>query len=1326
VTGIDITTSNVAGIQYASSSDTLYVYYDYVVPSSVPSSAFFLNEIGYFPLVSSGGSPQQATSKALQPFFANSTLSVSGQFISGPMTFTPSYLYAVFSSTATPSQGSYLLQFTNPLVLSGSSYTPKSAVAFPSQLGMLAVALDETATSATSGVLFISTSNGQLLKYRYTDPGTGTITVATPNYNSDTQVSSANPSLNYQTYSKTTQAIYLSSSSPTGGIWRVPFYDCAIAASCASCAALDDPYCGWCPLSGACTTNTSCSTGKMLTNRPPQAIYSPPFPSTQNSDILLRAPTIFQSAITRSSSAPKKTSSHSSMQRAIVSALLLALLACIARPAGAVIPGVLQFSEGNATVQGPIYQTGLTSSGTILWATAPGGLVYQINATNMQYISSTTLPSPTPSCSGTVFLGLPTCLFTDDTRGRVYVCYAPTSGTCMSLYILNATMGVVSSVSYAPTTSSAIYNLPLSQHYYDPASRMFASLSYVPGNIEFGIQLYNVSSDSVRSGAILVDAQANNPPNGISGILYTASGDTLYIFYYYIPSSPHFYDEIGYITGVSAGGSLPAGNEPLAPFFASSLLTTSGQFVSGPLTFTSSFTYSVFYSTSIPSQGSYLFQFGNPIATGDSVYSAKSAISFPTQPSFLAVALDETAVNSTSGVLFISTSNGQLLKYRYTDPGSGLSIAVTTPNYNTDTQVSSANPTFSFQSYSKTTQSIYLSSPSLTGGIWRVPFYDCGAATSCSSCAALNDPYCGWCPAPRVRRLTNRPPQTASIPSPRHTNPGILFVRSTRFFKAPPFILLPKKTRTTNHTHSLMRRVIIPVLLLALLACLACPGAAVMGGVLQFTQGGSPVQAPVYQVALGSSGSVLWAVAPGGLLYQINATSMQYINSTTFPQYVGSGGPTGLGNPTCLFVDDTYSRVYVCYAPNPGTYMSLYIVDAASLNTLGGTPYSYLPPQKSGSVYNLAVSQHYYDHGSRILACLSYLPNNAHNEAGVNIFNVSGDAMSQTISFTATSFDVTGVEAIQYESSSDSLVVYTYQFQYGGFQNFVQSKSAVSSGGSSQDIIQIPLDPFYGQSTSGQYISGPMTFLSTYDYAIYTSTTIPSQGAYLLQFSNPIGSANPYVPKSAVAFPTQDSLLGVALDETATGSTSGVLFLSTSNGQLLKYRYSDPGGGSSISVTTPNYNGDTVVASTYPTFTYQTYSKTTQAIYLSSASPTGGIWRVPFCDCGVATSCSSCAALNDPYCGWCPLSGVCTTNASCATGKTIHKQTPSGSFQSSLPSPRHTKLGHTFARSTHFSKRRHLLFLPQRKKLDSATRCSAPPSQHCFLCCWHALSPLAP
>jgi hypothetical protein len=449
------------------------------------------------------------------------------------------------------------------------------------------------------------------------------------------------------------------------------------------------------------------------------------------------------------------------------------------------------------------------------------------------------------------------------------------------------------------------------------------------------------------------------------------------------------------------------------------------------------------------------------------------------------------------------------------------------------------------------------------------------------------------------------------------------------------------------------RFVALGLVLLAVAACLVRPAGAVMGGVLQFTQNGSPVQTSFYQVALGSSGTVLWAVAPGGVLYQINATTMQYMNSTTFtaPSCSGSVVP---GTPTCLFVDDTHSRVYACFAPAVGSCMSLFIVNSLTTGVLARVSFS--PAQNFGTVYNLPLSQHAYDSNSRMFASVAYLPNNANQEIGFNLYNVSSDSFASISAYApeGATYILTGIGGIQYTSATDALTLWAYDLTAVAFNNVLLSATGASSPSSFQSYN---LNPFYANASvaiSGKFVNGPLTLLPSYDYAVFASTTFPSQGSYLLQFTNPILPSGAYTPKSAVAFPTQPLLLAVALDETAISSSAGVLFLSTNNGQLLKYRYSDPGGGTSMSVTTPNYNGDTQVSSANPSFSYQTYSKTTQAIYLSSSAPSGGIWRVPFYDCGAAASCSSCAALNDPYCGWCPLSGACTTNASCATGELVH------------------------------------------------------------------------
>jgi hypothetical protein len=451
--------------------------------------------------------------------------------------------------------------------------------------------------------------------------------------------------------------------------------------------------------------------------------------------------------------------------------VLSALFACLVLQAGAVMPGVLQFSQGNATIVAPLYQVALSSSDTILWAVAPGGLVYQINATTMQYITSTTLSAP--SCGAvSYYLATPTCLFTDDTHGRVYACFAPTTGACMNIFILNAaTLATVASVGYTPLPTTTAYTLSLTQHYYDSSSRMLASASYSNGGVHLGIQLYNVSSDSLASGA-----SVNGQPlsvNNVGGITYSNAGgiDTLYVFSDYSSASGGaFYNPIYTFASVSAGGTQAPSTTYIQPFFTSSNVPGSGQFVSGPMTATTSYLYAAFDSTVIPSQGSYLLQFTKPLSTSGGSYSPKSAIAFPAQTSLLTVALDETAISATSGVLFVSTSSGQLLKYRYSDPGGSTTISVASPNYNSDTQVSSVNPGFSYQAYSKTTQAIFLSSPASSGGIWRVPFYDCAPATSCSSCTALNDPYCGWCPLSGTC-TTNGSCSTGKISPTNRANP---------------------------------------------------------------------------------------------------------------------------------------------------------------------------------------------------------------------------------------------------------------------------------------------------------------------------------------------------------------------------------------------------------------------------------------------------------------------------------------------------------------------------------------------------------------------------
>jgi hypothetical protein len=471
-----------------------------------------------------------------------------------------------------------------------------------------------------------------------------------------------------------------------------------------------------------------------------------------------------------------------------------------------------------------------------------------------------------------------------------------------------------------------------------------------------------------------------------------------------------------------------------------------------------------------------------------------------------------------------------------------------------------------------------------------------------------------------------------------------------------------------------MRRIAVLGVLLVLFIS---PSVALMGGVLQFTQNGSPVQAPIHQVALGSSGTILWAVAPGGVVYQINATTMQLINSTTLTAAVCNGGgefAEFLVSPTCLFVDDTHNRVYACYAPQAGgNCMSLFVLNEATMAVLSQAayiPYSatcdnyYTESGDPANAYQLPNTVHTYDSASRMLASVSWSPNFA--QIGIQLYNVSSDSVTTDaipVSAQNDEFSFNTLAGIQYEASTDAIYLYwDYSYALGihrGHINYVSTLPGVSTRfapPSEQPFNQNYVEPFQLSSIlpAGFYTPGAPVYTSSYVYVVYTSLSAPSLGSYVLQFQNPPVASNvqgSLTPKSAVPFPSVPNFLSLAIDETAVSATEGVLFISTTSGQIYKYLHTDPGGSASMTVLTPNYNSDTLVSSSYPTLSYQSYSKTARAIYLSSAVQPGGLWMVPFYSCSAATTCAACAGLDDPYCGWCPLSGTCTTNSSCATGK---------------------------------------------------------------------------
>jgi len=421
----------------------------------------------------------------------------------------------------------------------------------------------------------------------------------------------------------------------------------------------------------------------------------------------------------------------------------------------------------------------------------------------------------------------------------------------------------------------------------------------------------------------------------------------------------------------------------------------------------------------------------------------------------------------------------------------------------------------------------------------------------------------------------------------------------------------------------------------------------ILDDVLRFTQNGSPVRVPIQQMALGSNGTILWAAAQNGVLYQINATTMVYINSALLSSTVTVA--------TGLFADDTLGRVYACYVTS--TTAINFIVNSTSGAVI--TSCSITPYTQASTIYNLPATKSFYDSISRRLGTVFWV---AGGEIGYHDIIVTSDTCSPNRDVSLqVPYDI--LFGVQYFNSSDTLALWS--LTQGGFWkqevSSIGSWSALASDAapafSPSLIYNAPPYtgtglPFAGSIGSGnyEYLSGPMTFTSAYSYAVYVSNLVPSDGNALVQYANPISASGAsYVPQSLTIFPTELSMFAISLDETAINSTSGVIFMSTTDGQVKKYRYSQI-GSNPMSVTTPNYNSDTYIDSPPPCISSQVYSKPTQSIYLASSVTAGGVWRVPFHSCHIATSCTTCIALNDPYCGWCPLGNLCSTLSTCSTG----------------------------------------------------------------------------
>src|SRR6185437_7514683 len=187
-----------------------------------------------------------------------------------------SYVYVTYQTTY--SQGSAIVQFSLPIIpITNRQMTPRTLIFdFDNQF------LNSAIPDETKQVLFVATGQGQVQKYSYYDIG---YIVLNNTYNFDNNlIDEFASNLDSQIPDLTNNRIFYASSDDNGGIWMMPLYACSYQTSCNDCISLGDPYCGWCPLSDSCTTQSNCST-HALTNGWSQStcpsiqhVSSPPVP----------------------------------------------------------------------------------------------------------------------------------------------------------------------------------------------------------------------------------------------------------------------------------------------------------------------------------------------------------------------------------------------------------------------------------------------------------------------------------------------------------------------------------------------------------------------------------------------------------------------------------------------------------------------------------------------------------------------------------------------------------------------------------------------------------------------------------------------------------------------------------------------------------------------------------------------------------------------------------------------------------------------------------------------------------------------------------------
>jgi len=412
------------------------------------------------------------------------------------------------------------------------------------------------------------------------------------------------------------------------------------------------------------------------------------------------------------------------------------------------------------------------------------------------------------------------------------------------------------------------------------------------------------------------------------------------------------------------------------------------------------------------------------------------------------------------------------------------------------------------------------------------------------------------------------------------------------------------------------------------------PSVSVIPNVLRLTDGGEPLEIPVYSLALHKSENLLFIGSGDGILYKADSTTMELVDSATIVPLQVNTKLLGVE------LDENKNHVYVLADFDDG--VEVLIVNASNLAEIDSDS-----PSTNKALGSFFVESEemlgvfvFWDSADRI---------------EIYRYDVSGSSLPAPDNiFFDFLFDK---EPPAFLIGNDTLVL-GYKSNAASFTNkafFLENVLEVSDGSGEQNAFldngpPYPLvedtAPFSGDNVNGNHKFLPQNAISWNNeiFATYISTTVPSKGSAIVKIPRDLSDDEVYLLSLHIFDDFQVNSL--FFDSIVTPSGNGILFLGTNEGELLKYTVNHTTDGEIFIPDNP-FNEETIVDAQIPPFTGLYPDPENREIYLFSSDLNGGVWKVPFSSCELKTDCGSCLSFQDPYCGWCPLQGACTTEQEC-------------------------------------------------------------------------------